>query len=156
MMNIEVRTATKADRGDLVRLYRLLETEMVALRPVWALADGLAEPIDVAFAEALEDPGTTLLVAEMEGTTVGFLLARRAPLLPQAEGEHIGAIDLIFVEPEARGVGVGERLRDTIIDRLSSEGIRRFDARVLPGHRQAKNFFEAGGFKARSIILHRD
>jgi hypothetical protein len=33
-------------------------------------------------------------------------------------------------------------------------GIRLFDARVLPGHRLAKNFFEAGGFSARLIIMH--
>jgi hypothetical protein len=25
---------------------------------------------------------------------------------------------------------------------------------VLPGHRLAKNFFEQGGFAARSIVMH--
>lgn len=156
MIDIEVRDATHDDVGELVRLYRSLEAEMVALRPVWALADGLAEPVDASFEEALDEVDTVVLLAHVEGAVVGFLMARRQQLLPQARGERIGAIDLIFVEPEARGVGVGEHLRDAIIDRLTADGIRRFDARVLPGHREAKNFFEAGGFKARSIILHRD
>ena len=31
-----------------------------------------------------------------------------------------------------------------------------FDVRVLPGHRLAKNFFEANGFSARLIVMHRD
>jgi hypothetical protein len=37
---------------------------------------------------------------------------------------------------------------------LRDRGLDRFDAHVLPGHRLVKNFFEAGGFAARSIIMH--
>jgi hypothetical protein len=39
---------------------------------------------------------------------------------------------------------------------LRQRGISLFDAYVLPGHRLVKNFFEAGGFSARSIIMHHD
>jgi hypothetical protein len=42
------------------------------------------------------------------------------------------------------------------MDLLRERGITKFDAHVLPGHRLAKNFFEAGGFSARSIIMHHD
>jgi hypothetical protein len=42
------------------------------------------------------------------------------------------------------------------MDLLRKRGISRFDAHVLPGHRLAKNFFEAGGFSARSITMHHD
>jgi hypothetical protein len=47
-------------------------------------------------------------------------------------------------------------MRDLVMALLREEGITKFDAHVLPGHRLAKNFFEAGGFAARSIIMHHD
>jgi hypothetical protein len=47
-------------------------------------------------------------------------------------------------------------MRDYVMDLLRKRGISRFDAHVLPGHRLAKNFFEAGGFSARSITMHHD
>ena len=122
-MLIGARPGTEADLADFARLYRGLEAEMAALRPIWALADGLRH-ID--------------------------------PLLPQAGGERIGVIDLLFTEPEARGVGVGEAMLTHGLASLRAAGIKRFDVSVLPGHRQAKNFFEAAGFKARSIIMHHE
>jgi len=51
---------------------------------------------------------------------------------------------------------VGEQMRDLVMDLLRERGISKFDAHVLPGHRLAKNFFEAGGFSARSIVMHHD
>jgi hypothetical protein len=43
---------------------------------------------------------------------------------------------------------------DLALSQLRERGLRRFDAHVLPGHRLVKNFFEAGGFAARSITMH--
>ncbi|MFP4074669.1 MAG: hypothetical protein ACLFVZ_11595, partial [Actinomycetota bacterium] len=62
----------------------------------------------------------------------------------------------IFVDPEAREVALGEEMRELALEILRDKGIAKFDAHVLPGHRLAKNFFEAGGFSARSIIMHHD
>jgi hypothetical protein len=53
-------------------------------------------------------------------------------------------------------VALGETMRDAVLEELRSRGITKFDAHVLPGHRLAKNFFEAGGFSARSIVMHHD
>jgi hypothetical protein len=47
-------------------------------------------------------------------------------------------------------------MREEALSILRGRGITKFDAHVLPGHRLAKNFFEAGGFSARSIIMHHD
>ena len=47
-------------------------------------------------------------------------------------------------------------MRDKLMDDFRASGHTLFDAHVLPGHRLAKNFFEAGGFSARSIIMHHD
>ena len=155
-MEVTARPARVGDLDELVRLYRLLEEEMVALKGMWRLADGLPEPLEEALRAALSDPDNLVYVGAIDGVPVGFALARSEPLLAQAGGERVGVIRLVFTEMEARGVGVAEVLRDAVVDALRRTGHSRFDAHVLPGHRLAKNFFEAGGFAARSIVMHHD
>jgi ribosomal protein S18 acetylase RimI-like enzyme len=155
-MNVTARPATEADLDTLTRLYRSLETEMVALHAMWPVADGLDEPVRDSFATALSDPDTVILIGEIDGYPFGFLLARVEGLLVQSDGGQVGAIRLIFVDHDAREVAVGETMRDMALQMLRERGITRFDAHVLPGHRLVKNFFESGGFSARSIIMHHD
>jgi ribosomal protein S18 acetylase RimI-like enzyme len=148
--------AVPEDLPALVDLYRGLEKEMTSLHPMWPLADGLPEPIEDAFHELLDDPDSIVVVGSLDGYPFGFVWARVEQILPQAGGAGVGAIRLIYVDPEAREVSLGEEMRDYVMDLLRQRGISRFDAHVLPGHRLAKNFFEAGGFAARSITMHHD
>ncbi len=153
-MIVASHKATLDEMPRLEDLYRLLEKEMTALHAMWPLADGLPEPVTSSLTGAVTDPDTELLVGTIDGYPVGFLLAEVTGLLPQAGGEVVGSIRLVFVEPEAREVGVAEAMRDMAMESFRARGITRFDAHVLPGHRLVKNFFEAGGFAARSIIMH--
>lgn len=153
-MIVSARLATKEDLPVLEHLYRSLEDEMVLLHQMWPLADGLPEPVGESLASVLEDDRTVTVIGSIDQYPLGFLMARAEPLLPQAGGETVGSIRLVFVDPEAREVGVGEAMRDLTLDILRERGIVKFDAHVLPGHRLVKNFFEAGGFSARSIIMH--
>lgn len=155
-MNVASRPATTDDLDELIRLFRLLEAEQAALRPLWPLADGLDEPIADSLHGMLDHDESVVLVGTIDDVTVGFLWARPEDLLAQAAGERVGVIRLIFTEPEARGVGVGAAMAAVALDRFREMGLRYFDARVSPGHRLAKNFFEAHGFKARLIFMHRD
>lgn len=151
---ISVRPATHEDIGVLSDLYRLLEAEMVALEEMWQLADGLPEPLAEALAAEIDSEDSVFLVGFVDGYPFGFLIARIEGLLPQANGERIGAIRYVFVEQGAREISVGERMLDAALTELRGRGIDRFDAHVLPGHRLVKNFFESGGFSARSIVMH--
>lgn len=136
-------------------MYERLEDEMVALHSMWPKADGLVDPITESFAEAIDSTDAIVVVGQIDEVVVGFLVAWVEPLLPKVD-EQIGVIRFIFTEPEAREVGVAEAMRDLAMAELRSMGIVRFDAHVLPGHRLVKNFFEAGGFSARSIVMHHD
>lgn len=155
VMEVAARRAGVTDLDYLVRLYRALEREMTDLHPMWPLADGLPEPVEAALEEALVD--SLVYVGEIDGYPLGFAIARIEDLLPQGGGERLGSFRFIFTESEAREVGIGEALLMLAMQELRAAGIRRFDAHVLPGHRLAKNFFEAGGFSARHIVMyHRD
>jgi GNAT superfamily N-acetyltransferase len=153
---VSARVAVPEDIGSLVRLYQGLEIEMTELHPMWRLADGLAEPVGPAFDDLMSNADALVVIGELDGYPFGFLVARVEGLLPQADGIEVGALRLVFVEPDARQVGLGEEMREFALRALRERGLRRFDAHVLPGHRLAKNFFEAGGFSARSIIMHHD
>ncbi|MCZ6662176.1 MAG: GNAT family N-acetyltransferase [Actinobacteria bacterium] len=155
-MIVDARHATTDDIEDLVRLYRGLESEMTDLHPMWPLADGLNEPVADSLRDLLADPDTAVLIGQIDGYPFGFLVARVEGLLAQAGDVRVGAIRLVYVDEAAREVGVGEIMRDMAVGALRERGIARFDAHVLPGHRLAKNFFESGGFSARSIIMHHD
>lgn len=155
-MNVSATEATTRDVDVLVDLYRSLEKEMIGLHKMWPLADGLTEPVEAAFTRAIDDPDTLVLIGAIEGVPFGFLLGRVEPLLPQAGDEKVGSIRLIYVEDEAREVAIGEEMRELALSEFRKRGITKFDAHVLPGHRLAKNFFEAGGFSARSIVMHHD
>ena len=153
---VSSRHATRDDLQSLAGLYRALEQEMVALHTMWPQADGLDEPIDSSLESAISDDDVIVLMGSIDEYPFGFLIATVDPMLEQAQGEQIGAIRFIYVDQEAREVAIAEAMRDQVLAELRERGISKFDAHVLPGHRLAKNFFESGGFSARSIIMHHD
>ncbi len=155
-MTATARFASPADIDTLVHLYKTLEEEMVALSDLWPLTDALAEPVSETWAQVLTDPDHVTVIGYFDDHPFGFMMARIECLLPQAADLRIGSIRLVFVDIEARAVGIGEAMRDMVLTELRSRGLTRFDAHVLPGHRLAKNFFEQGGFSARHIVMHHD
>lgn len=135
-----------------MRLYQLLEAEMEDLSYLWTASDGLRPPMDQTFGALIDDEDVVVLVGVIDALPFGFMIARTEEL---PDRSLVGAIRFVFTQQEARGVGIGSAMRETVIEHFESLGIDRLDAHVLPGHRLAKNFFEAGGFSARHIIMHR-
>ena len=156
-MKVAARPATVDDLARLVELYGPAIAEQIELREAWAVAEGLAEPVARTLAEIIADDGSYVGVGLIDEFVFGFVWARIEEMLPQAGGEKLGVVRLVYVEEAARTVGVGEAMLADAMSHLRSHGISRFDAIVSPGHRLAKNFFESADFKARRITMyHRD
>lgn len=155
-MNVTARLATAEDLSHLVEFYRALEKEQLALRPLWDVAEGLREPVADSFLALIDEDDARLVIGELDGVPLGFALTTLDEMLPQAGGARVATIRLIFTDPEARGVGIGHAMATDCLEHFTALGIRYFDARVSPGHRNAKNFFEAHGFSARLIVMHHD
>ena len=154
-MSVAARHATMTDVPELLRMYAELSAEQSAIRDIWPYADGLDDPIDASMTSLIHDERATTVMGEIDGVTVGFLSAVEEPLLEPLSERYVGVVQFIFTDHEARGVGVGAAMLDLAMERLASRQVDLFDARVSPGHRLAKNFFESNGFKARSITMHR-
>ena len=153
-MHISSRLAKVEDVGTLVALYRELEAEQAAIKPMWPLADGVAEPAAASFEAILTDSDSYVVIGELDEVPLGFVWARSERLLPQAQGRRVAVVRLIHTVHDARGVGVGDAMITDVLAEFRSRGHTLFDARVSPGHRHAKNFFESNGFAARLIVMH--
>lgn len=91
-------------------------------------------------------------VGLLHGAILGYAVVQLETL---ADGDVLGVLDEIYVDPEAREVGLGELLMDHVLEWCREHGCVGVDSLALPGDRQTKNFFESFGLVARAILVHR-
>jgi GNAT superfamily N-acetyltransferase len=149
--------ARRADRHDLPRLAELCRAALAQLSAgrggaLLAEQHGRPEPVEQSLARTLEDPDAAAWVGTVDDQIVGYATARTETL---AGGTELGLVEDLFVEPGARGVGVGEALMGALMAWFVDQGCVGVDTVALPGDRLSKNFFESSGFKARLIVMHR-
>lgn len=108
-------------------------------------------PHGATWESIVEDPTWFALLGTIDQVPIGYVLARRDLL---DDGTWIATVTDLFVDPEARGVGVGACLLDAVIAWAGSAGCTGVDGTALPGDRATKNFFESYGMVARAITTH--
>jgi ribosomal protein S18 acetylase RimI-like enzyme len=147
------RSATADDVADLVELARHLRAELTPTRggDLWAAHDVAGEPLEDVLRAAIASPDTLVVVGAIDDVPVGYGIVRVVDL---RDGSRLGRVSELFVEPEARSVGVGEAIAGAVVEHCRGAGCRGVDVVALPGHRAAKNFFEEQGFTARAIVMH--
>ena len=147
------RTADRSDLPVLVELARALRAEMRDQRggALWATREARPEPLAGFLESLLGRDDATVIVGTIDGTVVGFGTVEIERL---RDGTRLGVIGDLFVERDARAVGVGESIAESIISFCSIAQCVGIDAYALPGARDAKNFFERSGFTARALVMH--
>ena len=148
------RPATTDDVDRIADLAAEAVAEQEPLRggAVFAAREARALPAARSLAEAIDDPTQLLAVGTIDGIVIGYTAVRAEPL---RNGQVLGVVTDIYVEPEGRGVGVGEAMVDLVLAWCREQGCSGVDGFALPGNRHTKNFFETFGFTARGIIVHR-
>lgn len=147
------RLATDADLPALARLARLAIEELRPQRggEVWRRREARREPLEDEFLRCLQTADARVLLGTIDGVPVGYAVARLERL---PDGTTHGVVDDIFVEPGARGVGLGEAMMDDLVAWCQEHGCTGMDAMALPGDRNTKNFFETSGFTARKLVMY--
>lgn len=92
-----------------------------------------------------------ILVGTFDGEVVGIAAGH----CTSGASAPLGVVDVVFVEPEARGVGIGTALVQELLEWFHAAGCRGVDAPALPGDRASKQLFESFGLSARLLVLHR-
>lgn len=146
------RAGTPEDVDLLAELIRRCRAELIEQRggPMWAVTDARVEPVEPLVREQLDDEGTLIAVGEYAGAGVGFAVGI---LLTTSDGRPYVRVTDLFTIPEARHVGVGEAMMNLCIDWARRNRAVAVDAAVLPGTRDAKNFFEGFGLTARMLTV---
>jgi ribosomal protein S18 acetylase RimI-like enzyme len=88
--------------------------------------------------------GENALIAEEDGSIVGFLLGFVAPAAPP-----FGYIHLVGIHPDHRRRGVGQALYARFAERCASAGATRLKAITTVGNEGSVRFHEALGFEVR-------
>lgn len=95
-----------------------------------------------------------LLLANVDDRPVGLLNGR---LLRDASifRESVLTIDNMYVVPEKRRSGIGQRLLAAAADWGRSEGASEIRLSVVAGNSIAEHFYEGEGFTIRARVLTR-
>lgn len=154
---VSAHRATAADREDLARLASLALGHLDGHKGggVYRDRDARREPLTEA---AAPDPttggrdGVVVLVGCIGSVVVGYAVSH----VETTGDRRTAVVEEIFVEPEARGVGVGRMLMASLVGLAVDVGCDGIESAALPGDRSTKNFFESFGLVARKITVHRD
>jgi GNAT superfamily N-acetyltransferase len=115
------------------------------------LAGNLVRDDLIAYlADGLQDPERLLVVGLIDDVLVGI----SSVICDRTRRETVGHLELIFVDPSARQVGVAEAMVEIVLSWCSDKDCVGVDAPALPGNRPAKAFFEEQGFLARLLVMH--
>ena len=151
-----VRPATESDVDRLLELARAMRGEFAAMRggQMWTLREkGRSADADDLFGVVgqMADGKSRVVVGTIDGAAMGFAIGIIDTL---DDGSLLGVVTDLFVEEQAREVGIGEAMLDDLTAFFAEHGCIGIDAIALPGDRSTKNFFEEQGFKARLLQMH--
>ena len=147
------RPADPADVARIVELALLLRAELAPMKggELWLARDAWPPPLDDAYRVLVERDDAHVVVGTIDDVVLGYGVVVIDTL---RSGARLGTVTDLFVELEARAVGVGECILDALLAFCRAHDCIGVDALALPGHRAAKNFFEQHGFTARSLTMH--
>ncbi|MXW42369.1 MAG: GNAT family N-acetyltransferase [Acidimicrobiia bacterium] len=162
----KARLACSNDVSSLVTLAREARQEMLQYRggKRWLDTEAQQEPLEDFFKQVLAGTPSTLsfnsslqmlavgvFVGIWENAVVGYGWISTQQ---RHNGNLLARINELYVTPDARSVGVGESLFKALRTWALSEGAQAIEGWVLPGHREAKNFFETFKMTAHALTVY--
>jgi ribosomal protein S18 acetylase RimI-like enzyme len=99
----------------------------------------------------LEHPARTHAISIVAGVGESVF----GSLLADSDDGRSWTITHVFVEPEAREVGLGDAMVLRLLETLRRRGAVRLESQAQPGNRALKNLFERHGLVAQTILVGR-
>ena len=153
-MNVRARVSTEGDLRTLAELCRASFEALAVERggSVHVLKEAFTEPVQAHLAAIVHDDRWLALLGTLDDVAVGVAVARLDEI---PDSSRLATVEVLYVDPSAREVGVGEKLLAAVVDWAARRGATGVDVRVLPGMRVSKSFLESSGFVARLLVMHR-
>jgi ribosomal protein S18 acetylase RimI-like enzyme len=99
------------------------------------------------------DENILILIVESEGKSIGYALGRiyeEDQIADNGTGQ-IGLFDELYLDSEARGHGLGQKILDEMIKWFKSNDIRRIKLHAYSWNKKAKELYEKNGFKEYAV-----
>jgi GNAT superfamily N-acetyltransferase len=140
-----IRPAAPRDRQRLIEMRTALQDHAEASNPhIWRLTQAGRSRIPEHVDEMLNAPDALTLIAEHEGTPIGFIHGRvthREEYTPTA----VGFIHLIYVEEHHRRRGTGTALVRCLAAHFRAQGAEEANLGYITGNTQAVRFWRSLG-----------
>jgi ribosomal protein S18 acetylase RimI-like enzyme len=156
--DVEIRPATRADLPALARLGAKLAREHHAMDPPRFFLP--EEPIEDGYAwwlgKELANPRAVVLAATSGRAVIGYAYGRIEPRDWNTLRDRCGVGVDLWVEPAARGAGIGGRLVEALADALAGRGAARVVIDVAARNPEAARLFERMGFRPTMTEMTRE
>ncbi|WP_144717422.1 GNAT family N-acetyltransferase [Agrococcus jejuensis] len=133
MVDADPRLATVADARDVARLLHAFNVEFDTPTP---RAEVLAERI----ASLVERDDTFVVVAGSPPNAIGLVTLR-----PNVWSGTVALLDELYVEPGARGRGIGARVLALVVEEAAGRGATELEVEVDEPDVDAQRFYEREG-----------
>jgi ribosomal protein S18 acetylase RimI-like enzyme len=153
-----IRPARPQDLPSLARLGAKLAREHHAMDAARFFLP--EEPLEAGYAwwlgKELRNRRAVVLAARLGGRVVGYAYGRMEPRDWNTLRDACGVAVDLWVEPAARGAGLGRRLVDALSEALEARGAERVVLNVASGNPQARKLFRRLGFRPTMLEMARE
>jgi DNA-binding MarR family transcriptional regulator/N-acetylglutamate synthase-like GNAT family acetyltransferase len=145
---VRLRDPAPGDLGWVVERHAVLYGREYGWGPVF---EAVVADMAGQLVRALQEPGARGWIAELDGRRVGCVF-----LVPEPDAPGVARLRLLLLEPEARGLGLGQRLTDECLAFARAHGYREV---VLWTHTvltAARAIYASRGFVLEESHWHDD
>jgi len=90
---------------------------------------------------------SNVFIAEINGKVVGFMLCRIKRVPQYMGGVLVGELSDMWIEAEARRMGIGDKLSRLALDWLHEQGVHSVEIQVLRDNEASWKLYDRMGFK---------
>ena len=157
MDDVTIRGATPADEAALGRYGGALMCQHHDFDPQRFIRSENPEAGYGRFlVSQIGEPECAVLVAERAGAVVGYAYASLEPMSWKDLREACGYLHDVFVDPAARGSGIGEQLVRAAVAWLEARGVPRVVLMSAARNEPAQRLFDRLGFRRTMVEMTRE
>lgn len=145
-----IRKATKTDIPFLAKgLTGLVEHTKTSGDVYFAnFDDGYNKGFGRYITRYLKDEKSILLIAEVDGQAVGFILGQiTSPFIPFSKIKKVGEIAICWVTPSYQGQGIAAKLVAAAETWFAEQGLKYVELQYIVGNTKAENFWSKQQYK---------